>query len=52
MTRDQIERLIDQETEAVNNLSKKYQGVRPSWVSCELSLMLAEIEQLKKQLGE
>lgn len=52
MTRDQIKRLIDQETEAANNLSKKYQGIRPSWVSCELSLMLAEIEQLKKQLGE
>ena len=50
MTREQIERLIDQETETVNNLSKKYQGVRPSWVSCELSLMLAQIEELKNQL--
>lgn len=52
MTPEEIQRLIDQETEAVNNLNKKYQGVRPSWVSCELALMSAEIERLKKQLGE
>jgi len=52
MTREQIERLIDQETEAVNNLSKKYQGVRPSWVSTELAIMTAQIKELKNQLGE
>ena len=50
MTKEQTQQLLDQKMAAVNSLNRQYPGVRPSWVSGELSILWMQIEGLRKQL--
>ena len=50
MTKEQTQQLLDQKMAAVNSLNRQYPGVRPSWVSGELSILWVQIENLRKQL--
>lgn len=52
MTKDAMQRLIQRKEAEMDKLSEQYSGVRPSWVSAELSILWSQIDGLKQQLEE
>lgn len=53
MTEEQIKRHLERKISEAEGLNQQYPpGVRPSWVSGELSILWVQIDNLKKQLEE
>lgn len=50
MTTDEMKDYIARLRDERSQLSLKYQGVRPSWVSCDLAILGERIEQAVAEL--
>ena len=52
MTKEQTQQLLDQKMAAVNSLAARYSGVRPSWVSGDLSELGQYIWRYRQELKQ
>ena len=50
MTTDEMKDYIARLRDERSQLIRKYQGVRPSWVSCDLAILGERIEQAVAEL--